>query len=142
MSPPSAALLCDILEDVLEGDFEARAAVRGARQGRPKVDDGPALSLSCRLRGRAELPRGSAYCLNPTSFKTYFKPLRKLLEMNDVAANWKRGRATFPERDNALDGKGWTRDEIAMMLGHARDPMDRAAMLLPASSGVRLGGLD
>ena len=136
-------ILCDILEEVLEGDFEARAA-QFVERGRddPKWMTDLLLSLSWKLRGRAELPRGHADYLNPTSFKTYFKPIRKLLEMNDVTVNWRRVYATFPEKDNVLDTRGWDRDEIAAMLGHARDPMDKALILLLASSGVRLGGLD
>lgn len=62
--------------------------------------------------------------------------------MNDVAINWKRVYSTFPEKDNVLDTKGWTREEIAAMLVHNRDTMDRAIILLLASSGMRLGGLD
>ena len=62
--------------------------------------------------------------------------------MNNVTINWKRIYSTFPEKDNILDTKGWTRQEIAAMLGHAQDPMDRAIILLLASSGVRLSGLN
>ena len=67
------------------------------------------LSLAWKLRERTELPKNHADYLNPTSFKTYFKPIRKLLEMNDITVNWKRIHATFPEKDNILDTRGWTR---------------------------------
>ena len=127
---------------MLEGDFERRAEqfVRRGRDDSQWMTD-PLLSLSWKLRGRADCLRGYAEYLNPTSFKTYFKPIRKLLEMNDVTVNWKRIYSTFPKKDNILDTKGWTRQEIAAMLGHARDPMDCAITLLLASFGVRLGGI-
>ena len=136
-------ILCDILEEVLEGDFEERAE-QFVERGRedPKWVTDVLTNLSWKLRGRSELPRGHADYLNPTSFKMYFKPLRKLLEMNDITINWKRVYSTFPEKDNVLDTRGWTRDDIAAMLVHARDPLDRAVVLLLASSGMRLGGLD
>ena len=100
------------------------------------------ISLSWKLRARSELPKDHTDYLNPTSFKTYFKPIRKLFEMNEVTINWRRVYSTFPEKDNVLDTKGWTREEIVAILVHARDPMDRAIVLLLASSGVRLGGLN
>ena len=135
-------ILCGMLEDTLEGGFEERAAqfVRRAREDPDWARD-ILLSLSWKLRERTELPRDDGDYLNPTSVKTYFKPLRKLLEMNDVPVPWGRIRTTYPERNNMLDAKGWTREEIAAMLRHARDPMERALVLVLASSGVRLGGL-
>ena len=135
-------ITCEVLEDVLEGDFEARV-----NQFVQKGKDNPnwmmdlLISLSWKLRERTEKPKDDADYLNPTSYKTYFKPLRKLLEMNDVAVNWKRVYATFPEKDNMLDTKGWTKEEIAAILAQARDPMEKAIVLLLASSGMRRGGL-
>ncbi len=135
-------ILCVIFEDLLEGDFEERAEqfVQKGKENPDWVQD-IMISLSWKLRERAELPRDDPNYLNPTSFQTYFKPLRKLLEMNNITINWKRVHMTFPERNNILDTKGWTRDEIAAMIKYARDPMERALVLVLASSGVRLGGL-
>ena len=136
-------VLCDVLEDVLDGDLEQRAA-QFVQRGRedPEWMLDLLLSLSWKLRGRTELPKDHADYLNPTSVKSYFMPLRKLLEMNNVVANWRRIYTTIPEKDNMTDDTGWTRENIAAMLMHARDPMDRAIILLLASSGVRLGGLN
>ena len=136
-------ILCDVLEDVLEGDFEQRAS-QFVQRGRDDPDWMLDLlvSLSWKIRGRTELPRGHAEYLNPTSVKSYFVPLRKLLEMNNVTVNWRRVYTTLPEKDNMADDTGWTRENVAAMLAHARDPMDRAIVMLLASSGVRLGGLD
>ena len=38
--------------------------------------------------------------------------------------------------------RGWTRDEIRRMLRHARGAVDRAIILVLASSGVRIGGME
>ncbi len=136
-------VLCDVLEDVLDGDLEQRAA-QFVQRGRedPEWMLDLLLSLSWKLRGRTELPKDHADYLNPTSVKSYFVPLRKLLEMNNVVVNWRRVYTTFPEKDNMTDNVGWTRENIAAMLTHARDPMDRVIVLLLASSGMRLGGLN
>ena len=136
-------VMCDILEDVLEGDLERRV-----KQFVQRARDDPGwtldllLSLAWKLRKRTELPKDHADYLNPTSIPPHFMPIKKLLDMNSVSIPWGRVYATFPERDNILDTKGWTREEVASMLVHARDPMDRAIVLLLASSGVRLGGLN
>ena len=67
------------------------------------------VSLSCKLRTRSELPKDHTDYLNQTSFKMYFKPLRRLLEMNDVTINWRRICATSPEKDSMLDAEGGPR---------------------------------
>ena len=89
---------------ILEGYFEARTK-QFADTGR---DDSKWITsllfgLSWKLRGRTELPWDHPEYLNQTSFKTYFKPMRKLLEMNDVMVNWKRIHMTFLECTNILD---------------------------------------
>ena len=136
-------VLCGVLEDVLEGDLEQRAE-QFVQRGRDDPDWmlDLLLSLSWKLRERTELPKDHADYLNPTSVKSYFVPLRKLLEMSNVVVNWRRVYTTIPEKDNMTDNTGWTRENIAAMLAHARDPMDRAIVMMLASSGVRLGGLD
>ena len=62
--------------------------------------------------------------------------------MNDIAMPWKRIYATYPELDNVPESRGWTREEIGRMLRNTHDPMERALVLVLASSGVRSGGLD
>ena len=136
-------ILCDILEDVLEGDFERRAGqfVQRARDD-PDWTLDLLLSLAWKLREQTELPKDHAEYLNPTSVPSHFMPVRKLLDMNSASMPWRSIYATFPEKDNILDTRGWTRQEIAAMLVHARDPMDRTIVLLLASSGVRAGALN
>lgn len=72
----------------------------------------------------------------------YFKPIKKLFDMNDVAMPWKRIYATFPEEYNVHDSRGWTRAEISRMLRFSSGTTDRALVLLAASSGIRSGGFD
>ena len=134
---------CDVLEEILEGTFEERVAelVRRARE-EPEWARDLLINLSGKLRKRTELPRDHPDYLNPSSFNNYYKPIKKLLEMNDVTMPWKRIYATFPEIDNVAETRGWTRDEIGKMLRNTRDPMERALLLVLASSGVRSGGLD
>ena len=135
-------ILCKMFEDVLEGTFEERAA-QLVQLGR----DDPAwtrdllLNLARKLRERTELPRNDKDYLNPLSFNNYFDPLEKLFDMNDVAMLWGNIRSTYPEPDNVSGSRGWTRQEIARMLRHARGVRDRATVLLLASSGVRADAL-
>lgn len=135
-------IMCEVFEDILEGSFEDRVGqfVKHAKDD-PNWARDVLLSLSWKLRERTEKPKDDPDYLNPTSIKTYFKPLRKLLEMNSVSVSWRRIQATYPEKDNILDTKGWTRDEISVMLRYVRNPMERVLVLVLASSGMRLGGL-
>ena len=134
---------CKILEDVLEGTFEERVQqmVDIGRKDPGWMRD-LLLKLSEKLRERTELPKDDPEYLNPDSVGNYFKPVKKLFDMNDVTIQWKRIYATYPERDNVPESRGWTRDEIARMLRHAHGPMERALVLVLASSGMRAGGLN
>lgn len=135
---------CEFFGDVLEdGTFEERVA-QLVQQGReePLWARDLLISLSAKLRERTRLDRDDKQYLNPDSFANYFKPIKKLFEMNDVPVLWSRIYATYPEPDNRPISRGWTREEIALMLEHAGDAMDRALILVLASSGVRVGGLD
>lgn len=136
-------ILCDILEDMLKGDFEARAkdiVQRG--RGDPDWMLDLLLSLSSKLGERTKLPKDHTDYLNPSSVATYFFPIKKLFDMNNVSVVWRRVYATFPEKDNVSDNRGWSREEIAAMLDHIRDPIDRTLVLILVSSGIRPGGLD
>ena len=134
---------CKVLEDVLEGTFKERVRqmVNIGRED-PRWLRDLLLNLSKKLRKRTELPKNDPDYLNPDSIGNYFKPIKKLLDMNDVSIPWKRIYATYPERDNMSESRGWTREEISMLLNHAHGPLDRALVLVLASSGMRAGGLD
>ena len=136
-------ILCDVLEDVLEGSFEQRAnQLVSYSQENPKWVQGILLQLSEKLRERTELSPDHADYLNPTSVNNYFKPLRKLLDMNDIPVSWKRIYSTFPELNNMSDSRGYTLQEIQKMLQHANGAIDRAIILMASSSGIRVGGFE
>jgi len=136
-------ILCEIFEDVLDGDFEQRAnqIVNEAKEN-PEWVKNLLLHLSKKLKQRTELRRDHDNYLNPSSFDSYFKPIKKLFDMNDVSISWKRIYSTYPEIDNSFVGRGWTRQEIQKMLGFANGVVDRAIILIAASSGIRSGGFD
>ena len=136
-------ITCEFLEDILEGTFEERVGqlVRHGKE-EPEWTRDLLLNLSKKLRERTTLPHDDPDYLNPVSFGNYFKPVKKLFDMTDVAMQWKRIYATYPELDNVAASRGWTRDEIGAMSRHASDSMERAVVLVLASSGMRAGGLD
>lgn len=136
-------VVCEFLEEWLEGTFKERVA-QLVKHGRddPEWTRDLLVSLSRKLRERTRLARDDPGYLNPVTFNNYFNPVKKLFKMNDVAISWDKVYATFPELDNVPDSAGWTREDIAGMLAQARGPMDRAMILMLASSGVRSGALD
>ena len=135
-------MTCVFLEEMLEGTFEERVK-QLVRHGRddPVWARDLMISLVGKLRERTGLAKDNPDYLNPTSFGNYFKPVKKLFDMNDVTINWKRVYVTYPELDNMPDTAGWTREEIARMIRCTRSQMDRALVLVLASSGVRSGAL-
>ena len=133
-------IVCGVLEDVLDGAFEQRVGqfVRLATDD-PDRMLGLLLRISGKLRECTELPHEHPGYMNPGSMQNYFKPLKKLLDMNDISVKWGRVYATLPERDNVPESRGWERRGIALMLRHARNQRSRALILVAASSGVRVG---
>lgn len=135
-------ILCDMLEDVLEGTFEQRAAQLVAEgKKNPDYVRNILLLISKKQKERTCLPRDDPDYFNPSSMRNFFKPIKKLLDMNDITMSWKRVYATFPEIDNVQESHGWTREEIRTMLRFCDGPIERAIILVAASSGMRLGGL-
>lgn len=135
-------LVMEFLDEFLEGDFENRIKqlVKITKEN-PEWTKKLLLSISKKLRSRTELPTENKDYLNPSSFDNYFKPIKKLFDMNDISFAWKRIYSTFPEINNSLDGRGWTRNEISKMVKHQTGSMDCAIVLVLASSGIRAGGL-
>ena len=94
-------IVCDVLEDVLEGSFEDRVnqLVRKAKSN-PEWGLSILLTISKKQKERTTLDQTHTDYLNPISFDNSFKPLKKLFDMNDVPIVWKRVKATFPEQNN------------------------------------------
>ena len=133
-------IVCNILEEFLEGDFEHRVVqfVKFTKE-KPEYTRDLLLNISKILKQRTELPKDHLDYLNPVSIDNYFKPIKKLFDMNDIAFSMKRIYSTFPEIDNVPEGRGWTRDEIRKMLNFSSGAIDRAIILVAASSGIRAG---
>jgi len=136
-------ILCNTFEEILDGDFGQRAAqlVKLAKED-PKWVRDLLLNLSRKLNERTKLQDSHPDKLKTTSIDNYFKPIKKLLDMNDVSIPWKRIYATFPEIDNLSDGRGWNKAEIQKMLVHANGAIDRSIILVASSSGIRSGAFD
>ncbi|HXV66252.1 MAG TPA: integrase [Nitrosopumilaceae archaeon] len=136
-------ILCDILEEFFEGSFEQRAdkIVKMAKEEPEWVRD-LLLNISKMLRERTKLPKEHDDYLSPSSIANIFKPIKKLFDMNDVTFSWEKLYTTFPEIDNIIQTRGWTREEIQKMLNYANGAIDRAIVLIAASSGIRSGGLN
>ncbi|MHB8546006.1 MAG: integrase [Nitrosotalea sp.] len=135
-------VLCDVYETVLNGTFEARANqfVRKAKSD-PDWTINLLLALSKKLKERTIQPKQDKNYLNPSSLGNYFKPLKKLLDMNGVPVVWKRVYATFPEQNNVSEGRGYEREEIAQLLEFSKGSMEKAIILIASSSGIREGGM-
>ena len=116
-----------MLEEILEGTFEERVIqlVQYGKQD-PQWTRDMLLSLSRMLRQRTKLPHDHPEYLNPVSFGRYFKPIKKLFDMNNVTIPWKRIYATYPELDSVSESCRWSRGEIQSMLRHVDGPMVRA----------------
>jgi integrase len=71
----------------------------------------------------------------------FLKPIRLLLEMNDVTLNWRKIKRTLPpSRRFALD-RAPTNDEVRSIVENA-DVRGKALTLLFASSGIREGAIE
>ena len=136
-------ILCEFLDDFFKGDLEERCTqlVKHAKDDTEWTQD-LLLQFSEKLKERTKLAPSDDDYFNPSSFSNYFKPIKKLFDMNNVAFSWKRIYSTFPEEDNISDTRGWTRQEIREMLKFAGGAMDRAIILIASSSGIRKGGFD
>ena len=135
-------ILCEYMEDVFSGTFGERAEqLLDLGREKPKLTCGLMVELASMLRERTELEKDDPEYLSPTSINANFAPLKKLFVVNDVALPWNRIRASFPEMTMYETGD-WTRDDIRRMLRHARGAVDRAIILVMASSGVRIGGME
>lgn len=128
--------------DILQGTFEERA-----KQFVKESKDNPdwalnlLLTLSAKLRERTQLPKTDDNYFKPSSFGNYFKPLKKLLDTNRVPLVWETIYATYPEQNDSNKSLGYSRQDIQKMLKFSKGIMDKAIILVSASSGIRRGGL-
>lgn len=135
-------VFCDYLEDVLHGNFEERVYefVNISKNDTDRITS-ILLTLSKELKKRTILDKDDSDYLNPSSFSNFFKPIKKLLDMNGIAIVWKLIYSTYPENDNLDDSRGYDKSEIEKMLNFCSGTLDRAIILISSSSGIRVGGL-
>lgn len=98
--------LCVVFEIVLTGTFEERASelVKNSKI-KPDWAMNLLLTYSKKLKEKTSLPKDDPGYLNPSSFGNFFKPLKKLFDMNGVPVVWKRVYATYPELNNQSSGR-------------------------------------
>lgn len=135
-------LLCGVFEEIFSGSFEERAKelVVRARED-PKFVVDLMLNLLELCKHRTSLPKGSAEYLNPYTIPNFLKPVKKLLDMNDVAIPWKRVYAALPEGGSREQCRGYTREEIQTILRSTTNPTDHTVILVASSSGIRSGAM-
>lgn len=134
-------ILCRICNEFFSGSIEERAEqlVKLAKEN-PDYVQSLMLILCKKLRERTEKPKTDSEYLNPATVPNYFKPIKKLFEINGVAFVWSKVEAVYPEINNKNEGRGYAKGEIRTFLDHA-GLMDKAIVLVASSGGIREGGL-
>ncbi len=132
--------LVDVCDEILDGDFSQRARqfismVKDNQQKATSI----VLTYTRLLKQRSRLEKSSPHYLNPSTIPNRIKPIKKLVDMNGYALPWKRIYSTYPEKNNTIQGRGYTKDEIRTILEFA-DGLDTEFVILAMiSSGIRLG---
>ncbi len=65
---------------------------------------------------------------HPNSVPTFYYPIHAFLEMNDVMINFKKMRRLFPAKVKTSVERGWTTEEIQVMLKSCPNLRTRAAI--------------
>jgi len=135
-------ITCEYLEDVLHGTFENRVLefVSISRKNPDKITS-ILLALSKELKKRTQLEKEDENYLNPSSFSNFFKPIKKLLDINGISIVWKLIYSTYPEKNNLDDGRGYSKSEIKEIVKFCNGSLEKTIVLVSSSSGVRVGGL-
>ena len=140
MSGNLKRFLVDACEDVLSGDLPHRAQqfVNLARDDQQRTTQ-IILAYIKQLKARTKMPKDSRDYLNPSSVPNQIKPIKKLLDMSGLGLGWKRIHSTYPEMDNTYRGRGYTRDEIKILLEHSDSLATDFIVLAASSGGLRIG---
>jgi integrase/recombinase XerD len=80
--------------------------------------------------------------INPNTVPTYYFPIQTFLETNDIDLKWKKIRRLFPAKIKKTGREAWSTSEIKMMLEATTSIRNKALILVLASSGIRIGGLE
>lgn len=136
--------LCIILECVLSGSYEQRAQqlVDIGKNDNEKLTK-IMYAYVKKMKEQTDLAPNHSDYMGVKTLKTRVKPIKKFCEMNDVLFNWKRLSSIFPaDRDDYPEMRGYTKEEIRILLKFSTSPRDRAVILIAASSGIRTGAFD
>lgn len=129
--------------NLLKGDLKQRSQqfIDLTREDQTKATQ-IILAYIKKLRDRTALEISHPDYMNPSSIPNKIKPIKKLLEMNDLGLGWKRIYSIFPELDNTHQGRGYKRNEIQKMLEYSNDITTDFIILAMSSGGFRLGSWD
>lgn len=92
-----------------------------------------------KLRERTALDKTDQYYMNPASLPNKIKPIKKLLTMNDVGLSWKRIYTFYPELNNTHQGRGYTKEEISILIEYCSTIDTEFVILASSSGGLRVG---
>lgn len=126
--------------DLSQGDFEQRAQqfVKIVIEDQGKVTR-IILAYVKRLKERSKLLKTDSYYLNPSTIPNKIKPIRKLLDMNNVGLAWKQVFSTYPELNNTHKGRVYSREEIKKILEYSPDVENRFCDFSFKFCGLRVG---
>jgi integrase len=128
-------------DELFSGDFKQRAQqfVDLVKQNQDQATQ-LVMSYVRQLKKRTQLDRADANYLNPATLPSYVMPIKKLLDMNGCGLGWKRIHSIYPERNNTHDGRGYTREEIQLLLEHSDGLATDFLILVMSSNAMRVGG--
>ena len=70
--------------------------------------------------------------LSPSTFPTHIKPIRRLLDANDIALHWKSIQRLYP-RGTVSKDRAYTREELQKMMDAVTDLTDKVIILVSAA---------
>lgn len=130
--------LMEVCGDLLHGNFSQRASeFVSLAKNEQHVAIQIVRAYVSKLRERALKPKEASDYLNPSTLPNKIKPIKKLLEMNDVGLAWARIYSLYPELDNSLASRGYNREEIQRMLNHTQEISTKVIILTMSSGGFR-----
>ena len=94
------------------------------------------------LNARSKKPRDSDEYLNPNTFTNKFKGIKKFCKVNRIAIIWDSIMEFEPEKNNNKQTRGFTTQEIKIILEHSTNVKTDLATLLISSCGSRSGELE
>ena len=75
--------------------------------------------------------------ISPNSVANYIKPIKVLLDTNEIPLHWKKLYHMYPRKVNSQD-RAYTREEIQKMLEVSHDLTDKVILTMFSSAGFRL----